>query len=1177
MKNLMKTKLMRLVFGCTLALLACVSMTFGQTVTGAITGEVKDPTGAVVSGAQVVAHNLDTGVDTSTITNAVGFYRIEFLPIGHYQVKVGASGFTTATLPSFTLEVLQTANFNVTLTVGSSSTTVNVDAAAPILNTNDATLDSTFTANAIGNLPLNGLDFSSVSLYVPGSVNTGGPAAMSNISRHSPNDGFAATGDTPNINGNRAQANNYTLNGIDMNETQDNWMAFSPAPEALEEVKVITANSPTDFGNANGAGIVLMLKSGTNQFHGSVYGYVQDWRMNANSWWNNYENAINGNKLKTNSPYSQAQYGATIGGPILHDRLFFFADFLGTRHHTGGMSFASVMTQDMRNGDFSIAGRDLYDTQNGFAPYAGNKGLPILNPVAKYLFAHPEYYPLPNATPTDNVANNNYQADSRSYTNNNQGDIKIDYLFRPSDKISAFTSTGTVVVGSKSVLITDFPGENDYPTTLGGIDWEHTFSPSLVNLARIGFTRSNLSYSVPVDPTGAFGTKGDAVLGISYTNQSVAGFTRQNFGLSGVGTQGGPSINIENAYSYIDNLTWQHGLHFVSMGIQAIQYRQNYTTDNNNGGELGNIGYGGMFTASGVSSTEQTTGYGPADFVLDRVDSIGATLSEINVAQRQWRTAGYANDDYKIRPNLTLNLGLRYEFDEPWVEAHNRTGNIDLNPSDANFGQPIYAHSVPAGAEPGSGICKNRACYQPNYRQIMPHLGFAYQPADRWVVRGGYSATSFFEGYSYNQRLTSLTPFMVSTSLSLTAPMVGDKQTALNTPRTAEEGFSDTTSSPTGGSFNTYPQNVQPAYVQNWNLTLEYALTRTTSLQAGYVGGKGDHLADPGNFNQDKINGDPTSAPLYNNKYIGNNVPQSLQQYSIYPGNGGRLLITESRAMMNNNALQAVLRQRASHGLEFTVNYTYGKSMTNNLGDYSLNVNGYSNYFQNYYDSKADYGPSGSDIRHNLTGMGVYTVPVGRGQEYLHGVNRWMDEAVGGWKIGTTLVAYSGFAQSIYAGQNNNSQSWGNSRPNQYRKLKIVHRSLANEFGTDPSAQPCMTPGVDNGTCAFGETAPVYAADGTTVIGYKFGTASNGSLRGPGLLNVDFSAFKDFRIIEGHSIGFRYDAFNALNIASYGNPNSQFDATRQDTNGNTVNAFGYNIQNTRSTARNMQFSLHYRF
>ena len=260
----MKNQFLRLVFGCMFALVACISIAHGQTVTGSITGQVTDPTGAVVSDAQVVAHNLDTGVDTPTTTNATGLFRIEFLPIGHYQVSVTANGFTTETLPAFVLEVLQTANFNVKLAVGSSSTTVNVSAAAPILNTTDPTLDSTFTANTISNFPLNGLDFSALTLYVPGSVNTNGTGGMTSFERSTYNS------DTPNINGNRAQANNYTLDGIDMNETFNNLISYSPAPEALEEVQVLTADSPADYGNVNGAGVVSVLKTGTNQFHGSA-------------------------------------------------------------------------------------------------------------------------------------------------------------------------------------------------------------------------------------------------------------------------------------------------------------------------------------------------------------------------------------------------------------------------------------------------------------------------------------------------------------------------------------------------------------------------------------------------------------------------------------------------------------------------------------------------------------------------------------------------------------------------------------------------------------------------------------------------------------------------------------------------------------------------------------------
>jgi hypothetical protein len=305
----MKTNLLRLFFGCALTLVVYIPIALGQTVTGSITGEVTDPSGAVIPNATVVAHNLDTNVDTPTTTNAAGLYRIQFLPIGHYQATVEASGFDKATIPPFTLEVLQTATFNVKLQVGSETTTVNISAAAPILNTNDPTLDSTFTANTIGNLPLNGLDFSALTLYVPGAVDTAGTSGTTSYERST------YYTDTPNMNGNRAQANNYTLDGIDMNETYNNLIAYSPAPEALQEVQVLTADSPADYGNVNGGGIVSVLKSGTNQFHGSAYGYVQDYRFNANTYGHGQTTPAT-----PISPYSFAQFGGTLGGPILHNK-----------------------------------------------------------------------------------------------------------------------------------------------------------------------------------------------------------------------------------------------------------------------------------------------------------------------------------------------------------------------------------------------------------------------------------------------------------------------------------------------------------------------------------------------------------------------------------------------------------------------------------------------------------------------------------------------------------------------------------------------------------------------------------------------------------------------------------------------------------------------------------------
>ena len=310
---------------------------------------------------------------------------MSFLPIGRYQLTVQANGFGTQTVPPFQLEAVQTATFNVKLAVGSAAATVTVsDSNAPILNASNPTLSGTFSANTIQNFPLNGLDFSALTLYLPGAVSTAGTSGTTSIERST------YYTDSINLNGNRAQANNYTLDGIDINETFNNLISYSPAPESLQEVKVLTANSPADYGNVNGGGVVAVLKSGTNQYHGSAYGYIQDYRLNANSWNNNHAVPI----IPVN-PYSQAQFGGTFGGPIKRDKLFFFVDYLGSRYHQGGTGQESVFTQAMRNGDFSalLTGSNpiqLYDPLNGFAPYPNNQGVPIVNPVATFLFANPK-------------------------------------------------------------------------------------------------------------------------------------------------------------------------------------------------------------------------------------------------------------------------------------------------------------------------------------------------------------------------------------------------------------------------------------------------------------------------------------------------------------------------------------------------------------------------------------------------------------------------------------------------------------------------------------------------------------------------------------------------------------------------------------------------------------------
>lgn len=1124
--------------------LACVQ---AQTVTGTVTGTVLDPSGAAVPNATVSVVNSTTGVRSTATSNGAGVYAVRFLPIGAYTVEVNAAGFAPLNLPQFQLEISQTAKIDAHVTVNA-STTVDVESSAtPILDTSDGTIGLSLSEQQIATIPLNGRNFSSVTLFQPGAVNTDpqGLTGGNALERNTYNNGIVS------MNGNRAQANNYTLDGIDMNEGQNNLIGYNPAPDAIAEVHVITANAPASYGNVNGGDIVTVLKSGTNQFHGSAYAYLENQNLNANSWANKHH--PDPADIQPINPFTQTQFGGTFGGPIKHDKLFFFVDYEGNRRHSGGTGTASVFTAAMRRGDFSAVPKQLYDTQNNFAPYINNQ-VPIVSPVAKYLFAHPELYPLPNATPVDGLVQNNYIGNTRTFLVNNQGDIKIEWDPRNADKVTGFYAQSDAFDGNKAVLALSFPSQNVFPTKMFGTNWVHTFSPSIVNEARAGFLRVRWDQGVPTDPTGVFGLTGNKTVGIPFGTQTYVGFSNQGIGdnFSSIGTTGGPQILRDNTFSYYDNVTIQKGRHTFSIGGQAIRYQQNYALSGAQG-SLGNFSYNGVFTGDGTNS-----GYSGADFVLDRSsgDSIAIPGGSGLVGNRQWRTAGFFQDDWKATDKLTLNFGIRYEYDQRWNEVHNRTANVIL--SGPNMGKVEYAGSVPAGAPAGSLVCDNISCYQPTKDQLQPRFGFAYQASQRFVLRGGYGTTSFFEGNANNQRLTYQSPFLAFSSPTAATPTAANAST--NTPYSpgspihAASGFSVGGINNTGASFGAWPQNIKPAYLHEFNVTAEYAINSKLSLAASYVGETGQHLADYRNANQITLaqaqaraaNGGvvtaATTAPFFSTVGLDSN------------GNDNKLLLTESTAMMNYNAGQVTLRERGEHGLTYTVNYTYSKALTNSAGNYTpANIAGQNGAYQDGYNSRADYGLSGTDITHNLSAIAVYVVPFGRGMAYGSHINRVVDLALGGWSVSSSVVAYSGFPVTINGPDNTGTNTYGQIRANRYRKLVVKNRSVNNWFGTDPSATPCT--GADNSTCAYGPAASL-----------SFGTASVGSERAPGYVGIDSSVFKDFHITERQSLGFRADAFNVGNIASYGNPDSNV----------TDTSFGQ-ITNTRSLPRILQLQLHYNF
>jgi hypothetical protein len=542
-------------------------------------------------------------------------------------------------------------------------------------------------------------------------------------------------------------------------------------------------------------------------------------------------------------------------------------------------------------------------------------------------------------------------------------------------------------------------------------------------------------------------------------------------------------------------------------------------------------------------------GYAGADFVLGRIFNTQLASPLGNVGNRQWRIAGYFQDDFKFSSKLTLNLGLRYEYDQPWYEQNNKTANVLPD------GTVEYAGHIPALAVPGSKVCPTRACYNGNYKQFMPRLGFAYQLDSKTVVRGGYGITSFFEGYSFNQRLTSSPPFSLSIN-----------QNASTAPFTVADAFSQPLSI-NNSTYSVWPQDVQPAYIQQYNLTVERAITNDLSISAGYHGQNGDHLADYRDGNQITLAQAPGVAAVLsgnpNTPCSAIAFPTALQSpYYSLVGECNAVLITESEARMNYNSGQLTLRQRTHHGLEYTLNYTWAKSLTNSSGNYA--VGGLSNNswngatFQDGYNQRADWGPAAIDVRHSMNFVGVYDLPFGRGRAYGNNVTTPVDAVFGGWRLAVTALLYSGFPVTMF-GQNNNGalNAYGFNRANQYRPLIIRNRSIANWWGTDPSATPCLSAGVDDGTCAYGNEG-----------NFTFGTAKNTTERAPGYRQVDMSFFKDFLVWREQVVGFRADFFNIFNIASYGNPDNNIN--------DGPGTFG-RIASVRSPARQIQLSLHYIF
>ncbi|MEZ5354845.1 MAG: TonB-dependent receptor [Bryobacteraceae bacterium] len=1092
-----------------------------QSITASITGTVTDVTGAAIPNAKVIATNEGTSITYTVQTNGSGVYNLPFLPVGRYNAVAENAGFKKSTLGPFTLEVNQIARIDFKMEVGELTQSVEVSSSAPILQTESTATGDSINSTKLTSLPLNGRNFATLTLLIPGAISTS-PSVMSTSAR------FQSSGSRPQVNGNREQTNNFLLDGVETGETVGNRIGYQPNVDALEEVKVITGNGGGEYGNVGGASVVMTLKSGTNQFRGNVFEFLRNSKLDANDYFANRSG-------RKRNAFRRNIFGGTFGGPIKRNKAFFFMDYEGTEERASGPASASVAPQAWRSGDLSRFPQIVRDPLTGTSvaarsPFPGNiiPAARIVNPVALKLYSSPDLYPLPNNNGTGALGvTNNFLSSSASKLSNHQADAKVDIRLTDKDSVSSRWSIGRYEsLGSRAALPVQLTSGVDGPTTSALLSWTRTYSARLVSESRISYSRTGVANNV-VDWSGLLGADGNSKFGVG-GGQPIAGISGINLGsgLTGIGSGAAIADSKQNNYQAQSHFTFQAAAHLIKFGGQLFRAQQNHYYAGNNGAL-------GTFTYSGGYS-----GLDHADFLLNTLSAKGRGAVTGKWGQRHWRNAVYVQDDWKARPNLTVNLGMRWEYISPLYEVADRQVNINTY-----TGALIYPGQTEFG----------RALYKPYRKQFMPTVGFAWTPdrfRNRLVVRAGYRFSSFLEGTGANLRLPLNPPFFIESNVNYDARSPGDIRTGF----ADVIGAGDLTGPRTGAApfyqARAWDLDLRPQFTNQFNFTLEYQVSKGTSFSAGYVGNKATHLIVPHEANQPLPGTGPfnTWAPLNDRRPLAKVLP-----------NVGNIALTESSGTSNYNSLQLTARHRLSGGLELISAYTFSKTLTDNLGYYGCAaVASDGAYWQNAYDRRANFGPACFDATHNFTVGGLYALPVGRGQKFGAGVGKALDLIVGGWNVNYFISSHSGFPVTINAAaaQTNTGQSVrGNVRANYYRNFNVTSQTVDRFFGPVDSTTFCPA-GVDNGTCAYGIPA----------IG-TFGTGGVGTQRAPSYFNFDASIGKKFMVKEHQFVDFRVEFFNFANHVSFGPPGRDI---------TSVGSFGQ-ITSQVTPPRSIQFGLKYNF
>ena len=1026
--------------------------------TGTITGTVTDPSGASVPKAKIAVRNLATNAARDALTNDDGDYTVALLAVGRYRVSVEKDGFRRSFYSDVTLDIEQTVRVDFALQLGPISSEMEVKDTPPLVQTDTSTLGQVINGRLVHELPLNERNFLAFALLVPGS--------------HTATEGSqnSTQGGAISVNGAREQSNSFLLEGVDNNDSYMNQYVALPSIDAIQEFKVQSGDYSAEFGRSGGAQVNVILKSGANQFHGGAFEFLRNRTLDARNYFD----------FPACTPASvpgacgdiprldRNQFGATLGGPIQKDKTFFFVAYEGLRLRQATTREATVPSQVQKQ-----------EALGGVA-YAG---IPV-NPAGQAVF---NLYPAANVG-SDLLNSNTFESSPVIRNAENLGSIKLDHHFTRGDVISLHYSIfdeNRFNPFDPVNAFTSLPGYGSFTLNQGqnaGLSWTHVFGPSLTNELRLGFNRMRAGVLQQNSGTDVSAQLGFPDVLTNPVDLGVPNISLPPFDYIGEPVNY-PQDRHDTTAHLADNLSWISGRHQFKFGADIRKIQVNNYLD---------------FVARGEWLFNQT-GQDPVTGLVQLLSGVpdyavavqGNTFNSLRSTGLNF----YVQDDIHVAPRLLFNVGLRYEYNSPPVEAHDRFSVPDLSPNSATCSPVPDCQFIQAGT---NGI--PRATYFPTRTDFAPRIGLAWRPlkSERFVVRSAYGI--FYDVGIFN---ISVFPRANPPFYNLSAYINNPSNPYVIQNILTQPGLAIPQS-------NLIARNFRDGYMQQWNVDLQYELGPNWMIDLAYIGSKGTHLPDVRDLNQ----------------------TNPLTGLSPYP-QFSSLLYVQSGASSSYNSMQFRSEKRVGQDLAFLVSYTFSKSIDDVSSVFAGSVG--SGLPQDSNNLAAEQARSDFDARHRLAISSVYDLPFAK--LWAQGPG-WRKTLLDHWQLAGILSAQSGspFTVNLSAGQSASAvAAFGNpARPD----------LVGNPYKAGPvAANPgCVAPGIVGvpaswfNPCAFAE--PALNPDTGLPV---FGTAGRNILTGPALSNLDLSLSRTIQFrSESHRLQIRGEFFNMTNHPNWDIPDRLF-------------------------------------